>query len=74
MSPARNPMRSNLTDIEVMVHHVTPKALPISADGNRDAAVWMPKSQIECEEEPVTGRAQIITLPERLAIDNKGLV
>lgn len=66
-------MKSNLTDVEVMIHHATDKAVLVSADDNRDAAVWLPKSQIELEEKPIAGRAQIITLPENLAIE-KGLV
>lgn len=66
-------MKSNLTDLELMVHHWTDKAVLVSADGNREAAQWLPKSQIELEEEPCAGKAQIITLPQRLAED-KGLV
>jgi hypothetical protein len=65
--------KSDLTDLELMVHHATEKAVLVSADGTASTAVWLPKSLIELEEEPVAGRAQIVTLPEGLAVE-KGLV
>jgi hypothetical protein len=43
----------------------------VSLDGERDNAVWLPKSAIEME--PKRDGVYTITLPERLAID-KGLV
>ena len=66
-------MRAALTDIEVMIHFQTDKALLVSTDGTRELAVWLPKSSCECEEPVVIGKAQIITLPEQLAVE-KGLV
>lgn len=66
-------MKSRLTDLELMVHHWTERAVLVSADGNREGAVWLPKSQIELEEEPEAGKAQIVTLPQLLA-ETKGLV
>jgi hypothetical protein len=62
-----------LTDLELMIHHETAKAVLVSDDGEREHAVWLPKSQIEFEEPVVIGKAQIVTLPEQLATA-KGLV
>jgi hypothetical protein len=73
-------MRSNLHDLECIVHHETEKAWLVSTDGVRDNAVWLPKSA--CEVQPVAGadarhfgrgRKAILTAPEQLLID-KGLV
>tara|TARA_R110002072_G_scaffold49433_4_gene134385 strand:+ start:24907 stop:25098 length:192 start_codon:yes stop_codon:yes gene_type:complete len=63
-------MKSNVIDIEGMVHHQTEKAVLFSADGNRANAEWLPLSQIEVEDKhPIW----TITLPEQLALD-KGLI
>ena len=70
-------MKSNIVDIEVTLHHETKVgnvdegALLISLDGNNDSAVWVPKSQIEFEQE--TGRSYSVSLPYWLAYD-KGLI
>ncbi|WP_407528403.1 hypothetical protein [Methylobacterium oryzisoli] len=65
-------MRSNLVDLTVRLHHETPMAVLVSLDGDRDEAVWLPKSAIEIEAD--AGKAtHTVTLPEPLAID-KGLV
>lgn len=37
---------ADLVDVEVCVHDETPKALLISADGNRFGAQWVPKSRV----------------------------
>lgn len=66
-------MRANLTDLELMIHHETEKAVLVSTDGNREAAQWLPKAQVEFEEPIQIGKAQIVTLPQSLAED-KGLV
>lgn len=66
-------MRSDLTDIEVMIHYDTEKAVFVSTDGLRSSAVWLAKSLVEFEEPIRFGKAQIITLPQRLA-EEKGLV
>jgi hypothetical protein len=60
---------TRLVDLELMVHHATELAVLVSDDGEEAGAVWLPLSRIECEEPPRPGRAQIITLPERLAFD-----
>lgn len=68
--------RSNLIDIEVIIHCETSPgcadkgAIFVSDDGDEAKAVWLPKSAIEIEYKQNTS---IVTLPERLAID-KGLV
>lgn len=66
-------MRSDLTDIEVMIHFDTEKAVLVSTDGLRSSAVWLQKRLVEFEEPIRFGKAQIITLPQRLA-EEKGLV
>lgn len=65
--------RSELAHVEVMVHRVSERAVLVSDDGDPEAAVWLPMSLIVLEEEPIPGRAQIVALPEWLAIA-KGLV
>lgn len=62
--------RSNITDIELHLHHRTEKAVLVSDDGDRESAVWLPLSQIEIDEQ---GNIATVTLPEALAIE-KGLV
>ena len=67
-------MRSNLTDIEVELHHETDKAWLVSLDGDRSKAQWIPKSQGEMEElfsHP--SEHYTLTAPEPLLIE-KGLV
>lgn len=61
-------MRSNLIDCAVQLHHETEKAWLVSDTGERDKAVWIPKSQAEFDEADGT-----LTLPEWLAKD-KGLI
>lgn len=69
-------MRSDLTDIEVQVHHQTDRAYLVSTSGERDEAVWIPKSA--CEFEKTRGQhvgrllRGTLTLPEHIAIE-KGL-
>lgn len=65
------PRKSDLLDLTVQLHHETERAVLVSDDGNRQAAVWLPKASIEIEMKP-KGVA-IVTLPEWLAIA-KGLV
>jgi len=64
-------MKSNLIDLTLQRHHETEKAILVSDDGDREKAVWLPKSAVEVEEK---GKSiVIVTLPEPLAIE-KGLV
>ena len=63
-------MKSNIIDIEGMVHIQTERAVLFSTDGNRANAEWLPLSQIEVENaHPIW----TITLPEWLASE-KGFV
>jgi hypothetical protein len=64
-------MRSDLIDITMQLHHETEKAVLASNDGEREKAVWLPKTAIEIER--TATNIAIITMPERLAIE-KGLV
>lgn len=62
---------SVVVDVTVQLHHETEKAILVSDDGDRDKAVWLPRSQIEIEEK--RGGVVVVTLPTWLAKD-KGLV
>jgi len=63
-------VKSNLIDLDGMVHHRTEKAVLFSTDGNRSNAEWLPLSQIEIEDKhPI----YTVTLPEPLALE-KGLI
>lgn len=68
-------MKSDLIDIVVQMHAETEKAVLVSDDGDKDKAVWIPKSQCEVEPKAVVKgeRFHTITLPEWLAKD-KGLI
>lgn len=63
------PRKSELTDIEVIVHHETALAILVSLTEDSER-VWLPLSAVEIERK---GRTAEIALPERLAIE-KGLV
>ena len=71
-------MKSDLVDLEVQVHHETNAARLVSTDGEREKAVWVPKSESEFEQDRSVKslgliRRGTLTLPEWLAIE-KGLV
>ncbi len=65
-------MKSDLVDVAVVRHAETEKAILVSETGERDKAVWLPKSQIEIEND---GHKNFVTvtMSERLALD-KGLI
>lgn len=63
-------MKSDLVDVTVQAHVESEKAILVSDDGERDNAVWLPKSQIEIERK--TSNIMVITMPEWLAVE-KGL-
>lgn len=65
-------MKSNLVDIAAVRHAETDKAILVSETGEKDDAVWLPKSQVEIEND---GHKNFITvtMPEWLAKD-KGLI
>lgn len=64
---------SDIIDLTVVMHHETTMAVLVSDDGDREKAVWLPKSRIEIERQSQRGSVVVVTLPERLAI-LKGLV
>lgn len=66
-------MRSNLVDLSVYIHHETDKALLVSDNGNRDQAVWLPKSVVEIEGDYQVPSVIEITLPEYIA-EERGLI
>lgn len=65
-------MKSDLTDIAVIRHAETERAILVSETGNKDDAVWLPKSQVEIENDGYKNFVTV-TLPEWLAAE-KGLV
>jgi hypothetical protein len=60
-------MKGETVDIEMMIHAITDKAVLASTDGDESNSVWLPKSQCAFEQDPVKGKAQIITMAESLA-------
>lgn len=66
-------MRSDLIDIEMMIHAETEKAVRVSDDGDRENAVWLAKKHVEFERDIEIGRRQTLTMPQWLA-EEKGLV
>lgn len=64
--------RSNLTDVEVYLHHETERAVLVSLAGNRVNAVWLPKSAVEVAPHPSgNSHFRTLTLPIPLATDKK---
>ena len=70
-------MKSDLIDVAVQMHAETEKAVLVSDDGDKDKAVWIPKSQCEIEFDSsmkIRGKGSaMITLPEWLAKE-RGLI
>lgn len=65
------PLKSDLVDLALFLHHRTDKAILVSDDGDWKKAVWLPLSQIEIEEGDKNNIT--VTCPEWLAKD-KGLI
>lgn len=63
---------ADIVEVSVEVHHETEKAWFVSDDGERDNAVWIPKSQIEGQKKLGPALYEF-SLPEWLALD-KGLI
>lgn len=63
--------KSGLIDIAVKVHVETAKAWLVSDTGDKDDAVWVPKSQAEIG--PGLTTSPVLTLPEWLAKE-KGFI
>lgn len=70
-------MKSDIIDIKVVLHHSTDKAWLVSTDGDRDNAVWVPRScgELELVQEmslvPRRPAGYVLTVPERIAIDKE---
>lgn len=77
--------KSDLIDLDLVLHHQTELAVKVSSTGRDAQAVWIPKSRIEfvslnrsVDGETRSGQRTLlplvqVTLPERLAKE-KGLV
>ena len=62
---------ARIVDITVHIHHETEKAWLVSDTGDRDDAVWLPKSVVEVQDKD--GFIAEISLPEDMA-QEKGLI
>lgn len=62
-----------LTDLLLHIHQETQRAWLVSITGAHDAAVWLPKSEVEVERRPGHPHLADVTLPEWLATE-RGLV
>jgi len=62
--------KRELVDLTMRLHHQTDKAVLVSLDGEREHAVWLPKSAVELDFAAQPGLC-IVTLPEQLAIDKE---
>jgi hypothetical protein len=59
-------MKSALVDMTVFLHRSTPRAILVSEDEESDK-VWLPRSQIEIEDDSIDHGPVNITLPQWLA-------
>jgi hypothetical protein len=64
-------MKSDLTELELQLHHETDRAILVSDDGDAANGCWLEKSVVEFEKKG--NWRVIVTLPEWLAIE-RGLV
>ena len=62
----------NIIEIAVQLHAESERAVRVSDDGESNNAVWIPKSQIEAQQDLGNGVIEL-SLPEWLALD-KGLI
>lgn len=62
--------KSDLCDLEGVVHEERESSILFSVTGERREAVWLPKSQIEVEGPDPSGKATV-TLPQWLAEDRR---
>ena len=64
--------KKEIADLELWLHHETAAAYLVSELGERDKAVWLPKSQCE-KYERKNGEVWEFSVPQWLA-EEKGLV
>ena len=62
----------SIVEVTVQLHAESEKAVRVSNDGESKSAVWIPKSQIEAQQDLGNGVIEL-SLPEWLALD-KGLI
>jgi len=64
-------MKSNIVDVTVFLHHETSQAILVSDSGNKETAVWLPKSMVEYEPATAIGKSDVyvVSLPEWKAKD-----
>ena len=61
-------MSDDPIDLKLTFHHETDRAILVSEDGDRESGVWLPKSQIEYDEDSYEDGDEIsVTIPEWLA-------
>lgn len=66
--------RYDTVELKVFIHHETDAAYLVSETGDKDDAVWLPKSQLQGEPVCVEkGSIADLEIPEWLAIE-KGFV
>jgi hypothetical protein len=56
-----------MVELEMQLHAETPQAILVSEDGDEDNAVWLPKSQIESEDNWIPGEVVVFSCPQWLA-------
>ena len=61
---------SDIIDVLVTLHRQTADAFFVSLDGVEAKAVWVPKSEVEMEQQP-GANIWLLTAPEWLAIDKR---
>jgi len=59
-------VKSEVVDLELHLHAETDKAIRVSENGDEDKGVWLPKSQIEYDDNTRSGYCEV-TLPRWLA-------
>lgn len=62
---------ADTVELELHIHHETDGAILVSDDGDKDGAVWLPKSQVTFDG--AVGEDTIVTCPEWIAVE-RGLV
>ncbi|MEM1149046.1 MAG: hypothetical protein AAGI03_00605 [Pseudomonadota bacterium] len=62
-------MTSDIIILSLMLHQITPKAFLVSADEDIENAVWLPRSEVEAEQDLAIDDAGDFLVPEWLAID-----
>ena len=67
-----NARGNEITEVTLQIHHETEKAYLVSVSGDKDEAVWLPKSLCERGERVGVGIYEF-DMPEWIALD-KGFI